>query len=76
MNEHCNKNFKYDNSLDFIIANFEKCVLYYLDKNVSEFQEYNIMEHPQLVKDMINKINVRKYISKDNHPEFTDILQQ
>lgn len=68
MNEHCNKNLKYYNSLDFIIANFEKCVLYYLDKNVSEFQEYNIMEHPQLVKDMINKINVRKYISKYNHP--------
>jgi len=50
--EHCN-------SEEYMVKNFNDIVLYFLDLNKNEFNETNIMEHPKLVIDKINKENIR-----------------
>ncbi len=44
---------------EFIKNNFEKSMLYYLKKNYELFNESNIMEHPKLIVEWINKYNDR-----------------
>ena len=44
---------------DFIIKNFDKLALFYLIENYKTFNEENIMEHPRLVIEKINKENIR-----------------
>lgn len=46
---------------EYIIKNFEKLAVHYLDKNREEFSENNIMEHPRLVVSKINAMNVRDF---------------
>lgn len=48
----------------YIVDNFENIMLYFLDKNFNDFKEPNIMEHPRLVVQMINKYNDR--VNKQN----------
>ena len=43
----------------YIENNFEKLAVDIIDKNVKELGSSNIMEHPQLVIDYINKNNIR-----------------
>ena len=44
---------------EFIIKNFEKLCIIFLKKNHDEFNEDNIMEHPEMIIDSINKYNER-----------------
>ncbi len=53
---------------DYIIDNFESLVCYYLDKNVQESGDKNIMNHPDFVLGKINELNERKFISRDYMP--------
>lgn len=55
--------------ISYIIDNFEELSLYYLKKNKDDFNENNIMEHPRLVIDYINKYNERVNYSKDSEDE-------
>ena len=45
---------------EFILKNFEKISLKYLNDNVKELKSNNVMEHPQLIVDKINEYNSRK----------------
>lgn len=47
------------NVIEYITKNFEKCALYFLEKNVNDFNEHNVMEHPKMVVEWINKHNTR-----------------
>ena len=72
-------NHKYHISLkDYIINNFEKIALSYLEQNVCEFNSQNIMEHPQLVISKINELNKRTLLSNNsvefNYRYFTTVL--
>lgn len=59
-NDYINNTLHYGkNTASFISDNFEKLAMYYLDQNYREFSESNIMEHPQLIIDKINKHNTR-----------------
>lgn len=53
---------------EYLINNFEKLALYYLDKNTIDSSNSNVMEHPSFVIKMINQYNERKYIDNDNQP--------
>lgn len=44
---------------DNLLANFESTMLHFLEKNQKDFAENNIMEHPRLIIDKINKLNER-----------------
>lgn len=55
------------NTIDFIVNNFESLAIYYLDKNIEEFNEDNVMEHPGLIIPLINKYNER--VNEDNEKE-------
>lgn len=46
-------------SKQYIINNFEELALAFLDKNAKEFGSYNVMEHPMLIINKINELNVR-----------------
>lgn len=48
-----------ENSVNYIINNFESIMLHFLEMNKKEFNENNIMEHPKLIKDKINIENER-----------------
>ena len=52
------KNFKC-NAREHIIKNFYNLAVIVLDKNVNDFNEENILEHPNLVINKINKENKR-----------------
>lgn len=54
----CEKNFKC-NAREHIIKNFYNLAVIVLDKNVNDFNEENILEHPNLVINKINKENKR-----------------
>lgn len=43
----------------FISNNFDNLMLYFLEMNYLEFGESNVMEHPGLIVQMINKMNDR-----------------
>lgn len=59
-NIYINDILKYGKSTkEYIIDNFEKLVIYYLDKNTIEFDSYNVSEHPELAISKINKENTR-----------------
>lgn len=45
--------------LSYIVKHFEEIMLYFLEKNRAEFNETNIMEHPQLIVEKINCLNER-----------------
>lgn len=45
--------------LSYIVKHFEEIMLYFLEKNRAEFNETNIMEHPQLIVETINCLNER-----------------
>ena len=47
------------NTEQYIIDNFEKLSIYFLNKNVKDFNNKNVMEHPELVIEKINKENIR-----------------
>ncbi len=47
------------NTIDYIVNNFEKSAIYFIRKNCEDFKENNIMEHPRLVVEWINKFNER-----------------
>lgn len=44
----------------YIIENFERLAIDVIDKNVKDFNNTNIMEHPKCVIELINKYNIRK----------------
>lgn len=46
--------------MEYIQRNFESLALKFLDYNQHEFDSNNVMEHPSLVIDKINKLNERK----------------
>ncbi len=50
----------FDSAEKYIMQNFEKLALYYIDKNAKEFESNNIMEHPQFIISKINEFNERK----------------
>lgn len=47
------------NCTKYIIEHFDELALFYLEKNTNDFKENNVMEHPKLVIDKINKLNDR-----------------
>lgn len=47
------------NCEEYIVKNFNKIALFYLNLNTAEFKETNVMEHPRLVIEKINKENIR-----------------
>lgn len=50
----------YKNGIErYIIDNFEKACVFFLEQNRNEFNENNIMEHPRLIIEKINKENIR-----------------
>ena len=57
-NTHCHNKYK-KGVTQYIADNFESLALEFLEKNYNEFQESNIMEHPKLVIETINKNNIR-----------------
>jgi len=57
---------EYGNVVNYIIDNFETLCTYYLDKNYKDFDEPNIMEHPRLVIELINRYNTRVNYPKDS----------
>ncbi len=46
-------------SIQYIISHFDEIMIYFLELNRNEFQENNIMLHPELVKNKINLDNER-----------------
>lgn len=53
-------NNHYKGSTDkFIVENFNDLMLYFLNKNYKDFNEANIMEHPSLLVDSVNRFNER-----------------
>ena len=66
--EHEQKHKKH--TREYIIENFEKLVCFYLDKNVKESGDKNIMNHPEFVLKKINELNERNYISDDDIPVY------
>lgn len=46
-------------TMTLIYNKFDELLLYYLDKNFSEFRESNVMEHPRIIVNLINKFNDR-----------------
>lgn len=71
-NIYCHSNYKMNNE-EYIISNFERLILYYLEQNFNDFKEENIMEHPFLV---INKINEENERSEEtvNYRYFTTVI--
>lgn len=47
------------NTTEYIVKNFETLAVQFLDMNRYEFDELNVMEHPGLVIEKINKENLR-----------------
>lgn len=45
--------------IEIIKENIYKYMLFFLNKNEKDFSEKNIMEHPRLIKEYINKYNIR-----------------
>ncbi len=54
---------------EYIFENFESIALKYLNMNFNDFNSANVMEHPQLIINMINKLNIRE-LNKDNQVHF------
>lgn len=54
---HCKSGNK--NSIEFINNHFNEIMLHFLELNMKEFNDKNIMNHPKLVKDKINLDNLR-----------------
>ena len=54
------------NALDYIVNNFNKIMINYLDKNCKEFDEHNIMEHPKKIIEFDRKYNMRTGSTKDD----------
>ena len=57
-NVHCHNVHKKDVT-QYIADNFEALALEFLEKNLRDFKEPNVMEHPRLVIEAINKHNIR-----------------
>lgn len=59
-------NNKYHISVDqYLVDNFEKLAVFYLDKNIKEFKNNNVMEHPELIVKKVNELNERNLISEN-----------
>ncbi len=43
----------------FVVDNFNDLMLYFLDKNYKDFDEPNVMEHPNKIVEFINNYNDR-----------------
>ena len=56
-------------SKDYMYSNFEKLALKYLELNCKEFDSLNVMEHPQLIINKVNKLNIRE-LKDNNEVEF------
>lgn len=72
-------NNKYQCSLqDYLINNFEKNALKYLEQNVNDFNCKNVMEHPGLVISKVNLINKRTLLEDNivevNYRYFTTVI--
>ena len=50
-------------TLEYIKDNFESIMLHFLNKNRTDFDESNIMEHPRLIVGWINRLNERVNLS-------------
>ena len=46
-------------AIEYIKTNFESLFKKYLIQNYSDFKEKNIMNHPKLIVDKVNKMNIR-----------------
>lgn len=62
-----------------IKQNFNQIMIYFLKKNVEDFKEENVMEHPHLVLEKVNKLNERvnmkdKKLSYVRYRYFTTVL--
>ena len=58
LNDYWNKN-GYKNAKDYINCNISNLLVYFLDKNVKDFNDENIMNHPSEIIEFINKNNTR-----------------
>lgn len=61
------------NVWEYITNNFDSLSINFLKKNTEEFNERNILEHPNLVIEKINEINVRNNYSINN-VKFTECI--
>ena len=73
LNKHYNNNKT--STCDYIVKNFERLCLYYLDKNKKDFDDTNIMNHPQLIMDYVNKYNERVNFSGEKRKESYVIIR-
>ena len=64
LNIHYNK--EYGNAENYIVENFEKLCIHFLDYNYKTYNAPNIMEHPQLIISKINEDNKRVNYPKDS----------
>lgn len=66
------KNWVQDKTSDsighYMINNFEKLILSFLEKNCRESGSNNVMEHPEFVLQQINMFNERTYINDKLQP--------
>lgn len=55
-----------------IVDHIDEILLHFLKKNYEDFQEANIMEHPRLIADKINELNIRSnsHGQNDSHVVF------
>ncbi len=68
-------NRRYPNgALQYIIGNFESLAIKFLDQNRKDFNEENIMNHPQLVVDAINSLNTRNADGSALYRYFTTVI--
>lgn len=67
-------NIKYNGAVQYIIDHFESLIIRFIDQNRNEFQENNVIEHPHLVVDQINRMNVRNEDGSALYRYFTTVV--
>ena len=67
-------NTRYNGAIQYVINNFESLVIQFLDRNRNEFDENNVIEHPRLVVDKINKSNIRNEDGSAVYRYFTTVI--
>ena len=67
-------NTKYNGAIQYVIDHFESLIIQFLDKNQAEFHEDNVIEHPHLVVDQINQMNVRNDDGSALYRYFTTVV--
>ena len=66
LNKTLNKRYGLS-SKDYIKSNFEELIIETLEKNTKDFNSNNVMEHPSLVIELINKHNIRHNVKNNTY---------